>query len=127
MKNIIGNRIRDIRKSINLSGEEFGNRLNVSKTAVSNWENGNRIPDAEALSKIADLGDVSIDWIFGRTDIKNAKLYKYKIDNDEIEIAVDKDIYPDGLTLRQINEKLKIIKKMEDAGIGLIKPDEKKE
>ena len=125
MKNIIGNRIRDIRKSINLSGEEFGNRLNVSKTAVSNWENGNRIPDAEALSKIADLGDVSIDWIFGRTDVPKAKLYKYVFDGEEVEIAVNKDKVPDEKYLKNLYEKIKLVDRLESMGFKF--PEEKKE
>ena len=125
MKNIIGNRIRDIRKSMNLSGEEFGNRLNVSKTAVSNWENGNRVPDADALSKIADLGDVSIDWIFGRTDVPKAKLYKYVLDGEEIEIAVNKDKIPDENYVKDLYEKIKLVKQLENMGFKF--PSEKKE
>lgn len=125
MSSILGNRIREIRLNLNLTGEEFGKKLNVTKVAVSKWENGQRSPDTEMLVKIADIGDVSLDWLLGRTDIQNAKLFKYDIGNSSIEIAVDKDIYPDGLTVSEVNEKLRIIKKMEDAGI--IKPAEKKE
>lgn len=125
MKNIIGKRIRDIRKSMNLSGEEFGNKLNVSKTAVSNWENGNRVPDADALNRIADLGDVSIDWIFGRTDVPNAKLYKYVFDGEEVEIAIDKNKSPDEQLVKDLYEKIKLVKQLENMGFKF--PEEKKE
>ena len=110
---------------MNLSGEEFGNRLNVSKTAVSNWENGNRVPDTDALSRIADLGDVSIDWIFGRTDVPKAKLYKYVFDGEEVEIAVNKDKVPDEKYLKNLYEKIKLVDRLESMGFKF--PEEKKE
>jgi transcriptional regulator with XRE-family HTH domain len=52
--NTIGERIKDIRNSLELTGEEFGAKLNVKKGTVSNWENNNRIPDALMLVRIAE-------------------------------------------------------------------------
>jgi len=43
--------------------------MNISKQTVSNWENGNRTPDAETLSKLSDLFSVSVDFLLGITDI----------------------------------------------------------
>lgn len=62
--------LKELRKGKNLTGEELGNLLNVTKVAISNWENGNRTPDTEMLKKIADFFDVSVDYLIGRTDIK---------------------------------------------------------
>lgn len=70
--NTIGERIKDIRNSLGLTCEEFGAKLNVKKGTVSNWENNNRIPDALMLVRIADLGNVSADYLLCRTDIKQS-------------------------------------------------------
>lgn len=37
-----GERIKEVRKSLNLTLEKFGDRLGVGKTAISNIEKGNR-------------------------------------------------------------------------------------
>lgn len=74
----LGYRIRKVRENLNLTGEEFGKKLNVTKVAVSNWENNNRKPDAEMLIKIADLGNISTDHLLGRTNDSNFNIYEKK-------------------------------------------------
>lgn len=68
----LGERIKNIRESLNLTGEEFGKKLNVTKVAVSNWENNNRKPDADMLIKIAELGNVTTDYLLARTNEKKS-------------------------------------------------------
>lgn len=117
MDNIVGIRIKELRTALNLTGEEFGNKLNVTKVAVSNWENGHRKPDPDMLIKIADTCDVSVDWILGRTNEKKGILYTYEIDGNDVAFEVSKEIYPNGLTKEEVREKLKILKKLEEMGI----------
>lgn len=57
----IGNRIKDIRQKYNLTQEKLASDLAVSRQAVSKWESGQAIPDAENLMYISDLYDVSLD------------------------------------------------------------------
>lgn len=61
-KKTIGTRIADIRKSLGLSMEEFGKRMDpkASKGAVSNWENGYNLPNNNRLKKIAELGNTTV-------------------------------------------------------------------
>src|SRR3712207_6797934 len=61
----LGQQIKKIRESLGLTGEEFGKKLNVTKVAVSNWENNNRKPDLDMLVKIAKLGNTSVDSLLG--------------------------------------------------------------
>ena len=42
--------------------------LNVSQSAVGNWEAGAREPDYTILSRIADYFNVTVDYLLGRTD-----------------------------------------------------------
>lgn len=72
MENLIGSRIKIIRKNLGLSMEEFGKLFSpkASKGVVSNWENGYNNPNNERLKKIAELGNVSIDYLLhGRQDL----------------------------------------------------------
>lgn len=104
-----GDRIRSIRISLEKTGEEFGNILNVTKVAVSNWENNNRTPDADTLIKIADLGKVSVDWLLCRTDEPSNKILETDYDGHKIELEVDNN-YPHDLTPDDVKNLLSQLK-----------------
>ena len=50
-----------LRKKNGLSQKELAERLSVSTSAVSKWENGKNLPDMMMLSRIADILQVSCD------------------------------------------------------------------
>lgn len=54
-------KIYKLRKELNLSQDEFGSMLSVSRQAVSKWELGQSTPDIETLKKIKQLFNVSYD------------------------------------------------------------------
>ena len=64
-------RFRDARIQSGKSLAEAAEELLVSKTTLSNWESGRRVPSVEALEKLADLYGVSVDYLLGRTDQMN--------------------------------------------------------
>jgi len=57
----MGSRIQKFRKAQGMSQEEFGSILNVSRQAISKWENGDSLPDVYNLVAIARLFHISID------------------------------------------------------------------
>lgn len=59
----LGCRLKSLRKKMQLTGEEFGVKMNVSKPTVSLWESDKRTPNAEMLQKIANFFDVSVDYL----------------------------------------------------------------
>jgi transcriptional regulator with XRE-family HTH domain len=59
----VGRRIREIRFALNLTQEQFGQRLGVKKLAIAKYEAG-RVPKLEMLNKIARLGGVSTASLF---------------------------------------------------------------
>lgn len=59
-----GERLRTLRKSLDLSGQALANALGVTKTAVSYWESGRtELPKVTCLA-ISQLFGVSADWLF---------------------------------------------------------------
>ena len=56
----------ELRKKKGLTQAEVASNLNVSPQAVSKWEKGESCPDISLLGKIADLFDVSVDYLLGR-------------------------------------------------------------
>ncbi|WLR54318.1 helix-turn-helix transcriptional regulator [Mesobacillus subterraneus] len=67
-------RLRKLRKDNRLTQEELGSKINVTKVSISGYENGNRTPDTDTLQKIADLFDVSTDYLLGRSDTTNVSV-----------------------------------------------------
>lgn len=64
-KNIeLGNRIKAIRMKLGKNQTEFGNMFDppAPKGAVSRWEHGGS-PNKKRLKRIADLGDVSVEFL----------------------------------------------------------------
>ncbi|OFI47202.1 hypothetical protein BG262_00845 [Floricoccus penangensis] len=57
----IGNKIKEERLKSNLTQEELSKILNVSRTAVSNWEVGRNYPDLDTLVEISNYFDISLD------------------------------------------------------------------
>ena len=60
----IGARIREARLARGLSQEQLGEKLGVSFQAVSTWETGKYIPDADHLPALAKALDLSLDALF---------------------------------------------------------------
>ncbi|MBO5159591.1 MAG: helix-turn-helix transcriptional regulator [Lachnospiraceae bacterium] len=58
-----GERVREIRKSLNLTLEKFGEKLGVGKTAISNIEVGNRNLTDQMLRSICREYSVSEEWL----------------------------------------------------------------
>jgi len=59
--------IMALRRSRGWSQEELGDRLGVSRQTVSKWETGQTTPELEKLIALADVYDLSLDELVGRT------------------------------------------------------------
>ena len=60
------NRLVQLRKKRGLTQQQIADEIGVNRGSYSNWEKGKREPSFENLIKLADLLDVSLDWLFGR-------------------------------------------------------------
>ncbi len=64
----IGQRIAAKRRELGLSQSDLGDRLGVSRQAISKWEGDAAIPDVEKLVGLSKLFGVSVGWILGVED-----------------------------------------------------------
>ncbi len=76
---IIGQRLRELRQGVKLSQMKLCKiNGNISQSAFNRYENGiSEAPNA-LLLWYADYFDVSLDYIFGRCDEPQGKLYDYQ-------------------------------------------------
>jgi transcriptional regulator with XRE-family HTH domain len=66
-----GQRLRELRKESGKTMKEFGKIFNLAESTISGYETESRRPDMDIMQKFADYHDVSIDYIMGRSNIKN--------------------------------------------------------
>lgn len=66
-------RIKELRKQQKISQKSLADKLGVSISTVSGYENGQRTPPVETVKKMAAIFHVSVDYLVGATD--NADVY----------------------------------------------------
>lgn len=60
-RELVGQRIKQVRKQCGLTMIEFGKSLNVTNVTVCRWENGQRIPNVFTILKIAKMGNMTVE------------------------------------------------------------------
>ena len=73
----IGKRLKYLREGIGVSQERLAKLLNTTQSSINRYENGQTEPSVELFRRYADFFDVSLDYIFGRTDVPEGKTYEY--------------------------------------------------
>lgn len=61
-------RLRLLRTEKGLSQRQVAEEFGITKVGYQNYEAGRREPSLDVLSALADFFNVSIDYLFGRTD-----------------------------------------------------------
>lgn len=86
------NRISQARKAAGLSQKYVAMALGVSGPSVCNWESGKTQPTPENLRALADLCNVSVDYLLGRdvsASIKNDPPSEREVDDVIAALASD--------------------------------------
>lgn len=95
------NRIKQVRKLRGYSQQRLADELNVNQTAISQWERGTTTPSYALLTKLAQLLEVSSDYLLGLSDDKNI----YSWDDSEIMDAVKESLEPLMMNILEIIRK----------------------
>lgn len=59
--------LKELREKKGFTQKQLAEALYLSKTTISQYENGTHTPSIETFIKLADIFDVSIDYLLGRT------------------------------------------------------------
>lgn len=72
---VFGQNLKKLRKSRDLTQEQFGEQLNLSRNQINNYENAMFEPSMETLLQISSFFDVSLDILCnGFSDTKDEML-----------------------------------------------------
>lgn len=61
----LGQRIQELRKGLNLSQEELGEKMGVSRQAISKWEGDQTIPELDKLIALSKLFGLTVGQLLG--------------------------------------------------------------
>lgn len=112
-----GNILKKLRQDENLTQEELAKKINSSRSNIANYENDKNMPSVEVLNKLSEIFGCTIDYLLGKSDIRNI---------EQINIA-DADVaFASGV--KGLNETNKmIIKNTLEALLAKQEQDEKGE
>ena len=80
----LGKRIKKLRNIHKMTQKELGEKLNIAKSTVSQYENDINTPDIHTLLKISEIFDVSLDYLVRNE--KQEKNSENKLHNSVSEI-----------------------------------------
>ncbi len=116
-KKLIGNRIKNERNNLGLTQEELSQKLGLNnKSSISQYESGDAIPSDDIKLAMAKLFNCSLDYLMGKSDVRNPG--EEKIDTDKIRIGLSANDYT------EITETQR--KQIEDFARFVLKDNEKK-
>lgn len=61
-------KLKELRKEKKLTQTELASKLNISQKLYSNWESGKAEPTLDNIIKLANILDVTVDYLLGRSD-----------------------------------------------------------
>lgn len=88
----LNNRLKVLRTNAGLSQAKIASLLETTQASINRYENGQATPPIKVLLWYADFFDVSMDYIFARTDQPQGKLYEYKPNLVEAMTKEDKEL-----------------------------------
>lgn len=59
----LGQKLKEIRKKFGLSQEQLAEIMNVSRQAITKWENDGGIPDISNLQELSKVFDITVDYL----------------------------------------------------------------
>ena len=81
----LGQNILNLRKKCGLSQEQLGEKVNVTRQTISNWELEETAPNPEQLKLLSKALNVSVDDLIDN-DLQNVVLSKVKITEKQTKI-----------------------------------------
>lgn len=99
-------RLFDIREENDLTQEDVGKILNVSRVAISQWESGKEIIPLEKLNTFANHFNLSFDYLANISDIKQYNNTNNDLDSILIGKRLKQLRTKNNLTLRDLAEIL---------------------
>ena len=102
--------MKALREGVFITQAKMGEILGSTQSGVNRYEHGQSTPPVELFIAYADYFDVSLEYIFGRTEKPEGKLYEYKpkatMDNPQVRQFIGMCFDPDSPVSGKMKETL---------------------
>lgn len=104
---LLGENLRKAREEKGLTQAEVAKLLDMSASTIGMYEQGRRDPDTDTLKKLAELYEVSTDYLLGRTDDPSPKQDDRQHVNDDEALEYLDELHkrPEMKALFQVSRK----------------------
>lgn len=83
-----GKKLHSLMKENKITQQELAERLNVRRGSVSNWVTDRRVPDNNTIVELANIFNVTTDYLLGNENIKDdINLKNIRFDNAQDALA----------------------------------------
>lgn len=65
---IFADRLKELRQKLNITQKDFAEKIGITAAALSSYENNLKNPSIAVAKRIAEVFNVSIDWLCGLSD-----------------------------------------------------------
>lgn len=93
-----GTNLKKIRQDNDLTQEDLAKKINTSRSNIANYENDKNMPSIDILEKLSKIFNCSIDYLLGKSDIRNPDEIK------NIQHANSGGLNTDGLDEEDLKE-----------------------
>ena len=67
-KKLFKEQLKLVRVQKGFTQKQLADAVAINRSTIGHWETGIREPDIDYLCRLADVLDVSLDWLTGRSD-----------------------------------------------------------
>ena len=78
-----GEKLKEIRKRFGLTQEKLSGLINVSRQAITKWENDEGLPDITNLQELSKLFGITIDYLLDKDNNLPALTLRKELDKDK--------------------------------------------
>ena len=88
---ILAEKIVRLRKQVGWSQEELAEKMNISRQSVSKWESTNSIPDLNKIIMLAEIFDVSTDYLL-KDNVEAPESVSDNLESNAIQISLEQAV-----------------------------------
>lgn len=76
LEDVVKKRLKDIRENLKLNQSQFADKVGISQAAISQFEDGKRVPSIDTLDKIARALGMSVQSLLTEHDVQDDERQK---------------------------------------------------
>lgn len=103
---VLADNLKNAREAKNLTQKDVYDRTGINNKTISNYENNVSSPDPETLKILADLYDISVDYLLGRVNISGPEKY---VSENETAYNLDVSGLPEE-AIKKVEDYIELVK-----------------